>query len=176
MAIGTKGRAHCARSRPARCRHCPCRRAPLDLAMGFLMCAGPCGGALLHWPNVLAHGCARRGALPADADAHTKAACVFAANPGLRGRTWDPDWFGPCKPFDPRCFEDQKTNEHASRVMRTIVEAMGLDAARATVSDLRGSSVWLWCETCKRNKAGLEHHLYGWEAAVGRLSRFSCNR
>ena len=74
-----------------------------------------------------------------------------------------------------RCFEDEKTNEHASRVMRAIVEAMGLDATQATVPDLKGSKVFLWCETCQRNGAGLEDHVYGWEAAVGRLSRFSCS-
>ena len=148
---------------------------PLDLAMGFLMCTGPCGGTLLHWPDALEHGCARRSALPADADAYTEAACAFAADPGLRGRTWDAEWIGACKPFDQRCFEDEKTNEHASRVMCAIVEAMGLDAARATVRDLQGSKVFLWCGTCQRNGAGLEDRVYGWEAAVGRLSRFSCS-
>ena len=88
---------------------------PFRLALGVFFCTGPCGRALLRYPEVLAHGCTRKTNLAAvekrhlaDGDHYAHAAAILDKDDieEWLGATWDKQWDGSYKPFDLTCFSD----------------------------------------------------------------------
>ena len=154
-----------------------------ELATAAFFCTGDCSRALLRYPEILAHGCTRktrksvaRKVFDQDRDEYAFAASMHKTDDSVKQRTWDSRWDGTCAPFSLACVtKDEKAVTKATRALRAIVAAMGLDPDRATLAELQACEKRLLCLTCKRKGGDNAKYAYGWEAAVsGQSLRLFC--
>ncbi|RDX50896.1 hypothetical protein OH76DRAFT_1481957 [Lentinus brumalis] len=148
---------------------------PLALAIAVFPCTLCSRGtqplAFYHYPDVLAHPCGRMhgdmrmffegGGVEWDQAVYNNAVC----------RTFANDPYSKCRfPFALKnmCRSDailQRTLKN----MRGIVEALGLDPARAAVDELRMCEGRVRCVQCSTSQTATEDHqdmVYTWDAAL----------
>lgn len=144
---------------------------PLALAIAVFTCCDDPSASDMRYPAILNHRCLRRARVKipsAPDDLYSRV---------LMQPTTDAEWLTrytndenpPTSdvPFDASRLKEGRAASAAIEHMRSIVSALGLDAKRATIDELKARGGWLRCTRCE--PGGSEDpvkRVYNWEAAV----------